>query len=383
MLTYGFEDISVHLPKSCLEAILKMSVSQLEHRLTITDQPVCQLYDKYLLVIIKALINVQEKFPDFFGQYIVGSLEFAYKVGFQYAELLEMRLVARALHLLSGIMLCETYDVFKLNNRGKHVSSLSIKFTDDRNSFFTEERLKDMCVKCISKYLKLTEFELQNWQESPEEFAFEETRHVSLFNIKAASEHFLLNMTATFQDIVCPYIVELIKECTQHDRSNLETVLMIDSIYSITVTCSYDLFDHIDIDGWFATLVEELVQETPYCSILRRRILEVIGRWVTIKLSQDKHPAVYEVCLQYMASSQDLVVRLTAATALKAAVSDFAFYPPSYSPYLEVTMQLLYSLLREVEECESRIKILEVVNSIIDGCGKQVSVIFLFFLARR
>ena len=372
MLTYGFEDMSVQLPKSCLEAVLNMCVSQLEHRLTISDQSVCQLYDKYLLVIIKVMINVQEKFPEFYGQYILVTLDFAYKVGFQYAELLEMRLVARALHLLSGIMLCETYDVFKLNNRGKNVSSISIKFTEDRNSFFTAERLKDMCVKCISKYLKMSEFELRNWQESPEEFAFEETRHVSLFNIKAASEHFLLNMTATFQEIVCPYIVELIKECAQHDRSNMETVLMIDSIYSVTVTCSYDLFDHIDIDGWFATLVQELAQETPYCSILRRRILEVIGRWVTIKLSQDKHTAVYEVCLQYMSGSQDLVVRLTAASALKAAVSDFAFYPPSYSPYLEVTMQQLYTLLREVEECESRVKILEVVNSIIDGCGKQV-----------
>ena len=46
------------------------------------------------------------------------------------------------------------------------------------------------------------------------------------------------------------------------------------------------------------------------------------------------------------------------------------------SCYLEMTMQLLYTLLKEVEECESRIKILEVLNAIIDGCGKDVSSIW-------
>ena len=373
MLTYGFEDISAPLPKSCLEVILKLAAPQLLHRLSLDDTLVCHLYDKYLLVLVKTLITVQERFPDSFGQYMLVSLQFADQIAFQHSERLDLKLVARSLHLLSGIMLCETYDVFKLNNRGKDVSSETIRFTEMRNSFFTEEKLKEMCVTCISKYQKLTEDELLNWQESPEEFAFEETRHVSLFSIKAASEHFLLNTTSVFQDTVCPYIISLINECGKHDRSNLDTVLVIDSIYAVTVICSYDLFDYIDIEAWFKTLVTELRVDTPYCSILKRRILEVIGRWVTIKLSQDQHPAVYEVCIEHMKESQDLVVRLTAASALKAALTDFAFYPPAYSSYLEVTVELLYNLLKQVQECESRVKVLEVVNSIIDGCGYQVS----------
>jgi len=325
-----FYILTLSLLQACLEAILRLASSQLDHRMTLSDPALNALYDNYLLVIMKTLINVQEKFPDSFGQYMIVTLELAYKVGFQFAGVLEARLVARALHLLSGIMLCETYDVFKLNNRGRDVSSMSIKLTEERNSFFTEQRLQEMCMTCISKYLKLSELELRNWQEAPEEFAFEETRHVSLFNIKAASEHFLLNLTATFQDTVCPYIVALIADCAQHNKASLETVLMIDSVYSVTVICSYDLFDYIDIDTWFTTLVSELKEEGPFCPILRRRIIEVIGRWVTIKLAQDKHPAVYEVCLQHMEQSQDLVVRLTAASALQAAVSDFAFYPPAF-----------------------------------------------------
>ena len=372
MLTYGFDDISAPLPKSCLEVMLKLAGPQLLHRLSLGDEEVCKLYDKYLLVLVKTIINVQEKFPESFGQYMVVALQFAYQTAFQYADKLDLKLVSRSLHLLSGIMLCESYDVFKLNNRSKNVSPEAMKFTEMRNSFFTEDVLKEMCVTCISKYQKLSEDELLNWQDCPEEFAFEETRHVSLFNIKAASEHFLLNATSVFQDSVCPYVISLIKECRNHDRSNLDNVLVIDSIYAVTVICSYDLFDHIDIDSWFQTLVGELREEGPYCTIIRRRILEVIGRWVTIKLSQDQHPAVYEVCIEYMKPCHDLVVRLTAASALKAAVSDFAFYPPSFSSYLEVTVQLLYTLLKQVSECESMVKILEVVNSVIDGCGTQV-----------
>ena len=172
-------------------------------------------------------------------------------------------------------------------------------------------------------------------------------------------------------------------------------MLLIDAVFSVVIVCSYDLFDFIDIDEWYGTLAEEIKREcqwwvvvkhlpiiipTPLrlccklmnltthsftrSAILRRRTIELIGRWVTIKLSQDKHPAVYELCLNHMQKGQvwlvcfwggtnytfqqveiyysqnsqwklshlcqDLVVRLTAATALQAAVSDFAFYPSAF-----------------------------------------------------
>ena len=79
------------------------------------------------------------------------------------------------------------------------------------------------------------------------------------------------------------------------------------------------------------------------------------------------------MCILHMQPSQDLVVRLTAAAALQAAVTDFAFYPDAFSSYLEPSLHQLYSLLNEVEECESKIKILEVIVAIIDGSGKYVS----------
>eukprot|EP00116_Pleurobrachia_bachei_P019308 sb/3479570/ len=370
-LTYGFEDITQ--AGVCLEEIIKLATPQLEHRLTLAADPLLsQVYDKYLKVMVRLLNNVQEKHPRFFGRYLEPVLNFAYQISFVHGDHLHTDLVAQSLHLLSDIVSNETYDVFKLSNKGVDVGQEEIGLMNTRNSFFSEERLHTMTDRCISHNLKLTPVELQDWQECPEEFSFEETRHVELFSVKAASEHFLLNLTATFQDIVCPYIVTLVTECSKHDRSNLETVLMIDSVYSVTVVCSYDLFDYLDIETWFTTLQSELKQEGPFCTILKRRILEVIGRWVTIKLCQDRHPAVYELCIDHMSRSHDLVVRLTAASALEAAVGDFAFYPSSFSGYLKGAVERLYDLLMSVQECETRVRILGVLNSIIVGCSKHV-----------
>ena len=295
MLTYGFENFTEPLQCSCMTAIIEVIQPHLQNRLSVTEISAKQVYDKYFIVAIKTIINVQERYPEEFGDFILPVLQCANLISFQYGTELEPKLVAQCLHLLSNIILCDAYDVFQRNNRGVPVTDKTMRFNEIRNSFFTEGQIQSMCVQSITNFLKLSHIELRNWQESPEEFAYEETRHVSLYSIKASAEHFILNLTATFSDIVCPYIVSLIKECASRERSTLDTVLLIDSIYSITVICSYDLFDFIDIDTWFGSLVAELKQEGPFSSILRRRILEVIGRWVTIKLAQDKHPQVVYV----------------------------------------------------------------------------------------
>ena len=60
MLTHGFDSLtSSALPQSALEMILKIAGSQLEHRLGIADTEIALVYDKYLLAVVKTLINVQ------------------------------------------------------------------------------------------------------------------------------------------------------------------------------------------------------------------------------------------------------------------------------------------------------------------------------------
>ena len=224
MLVFGFDDITDPAPQSCLTVLINLGQSHLTHRASLPTGEITITYDKYLRNVLKILVNIQEKFPQQFAEFMTPALEFAYQIAFNSGDRLDVKLVAKALCLMSCVMVCEDYDVFKLVNRNVNMTPQSVQFNEARNSFFTEVRLKDMCSTCIQKYLKLSNVELENWTDNPEEFAFEETRYIPLFHLKASAEAFVLNMTATYQEIVCPYIVELIKSCSSLDITNLDQV---------------------------------------------------------------------------------------------------------------------------------------------------------------
>lgn len=61
--------------------------------------------------------------------------------------------------------------------------------------------------------------------------------------------------------------------------------------------------------------------------------------------------------VEVLSPGEDLGVRLAASDALKLAIDDFQFYPEEFSPYLERAFSLLFSLLKEVKECDTKVYI--------------------------
>lgn len=52
---------------------------------------------------------------------------------------------------------------------------------------------------------------------------------------------------------------------------------------------------------------------------------------------------------------EDLGVRLAASDALKKAIDDFQFNPEEFSIFLEPAFSLLFALLKEVNECDTKV----------------------------
>lgn len=50
-----------------------------------------------------------------------------------------------------------------------------------------------------------------------------------------------------------------------------------------------------------------------------------------------------------------MAVRLTASTALRHAIDDFEFVSDQFLPYLDITFNLLFNLLKEAQECETKV----------------------------
>lgn len=104
------------------------------------------------------------------------------------------------------------------------------------------------------------------------------------------------------------------------------------TVYNAIGLASYDFYDLIDFDKWFDKLINDLQNKSSMYRILRRRIIWLVGNWVGVKLSPELRPRLYGVIQSLMDRSEDVVIRLEAAFALKAAIDDAEFQAENYVP---------------------------------------------------
>lgn len=83
----------------------------------------------------------------------------------------------------------------------------------------------------------------------------------------------------------------------------------------------------------------------------------LIGNWTGIKLSPELRPALYDCVINLLRPDEDMAVRLTASTSLRHAIDDFEFSSEQFTPYLDTVCTLLFNLLKEAHECETKVYI--------------------------
>ena len=104
-------------------------------------------------------------------------------------------------------------------------------------------------------------------------------------------------------------------------------------------------------------LKSELEVQEPNYRIVRRRVVWLIGQWSGVKLSPELRPKLYEILLPLLEKNrgEDLVVRLAAAKALKVIIDDFEFSSEELQPFLPTAFNHLFFLLKEVQECDTKV----------------------------
>lgn len=107
--------------------------------------------------------------------------------------------------------------------------------------------------------------------------------------------------------------------------------------------------------------------------IIRRRIAWMIGKWVNVNISKAARPTVYTVMLHLLRPEEHLAVRLAAAQNLKVSIDDWDFEPQSFAPFLEQAVQGLKLVMSEVEEPDSRMKILSCMSIIVERMDEHIT----------
>lgn len=337
-----------------------------------------ELCEKFIIHLTKVLIAVLEHHPFSYVDLIHPSLEFAVFYVFTPSgeSVLFERFIIQCLNLIKGILMCAEYKPAKVIEETKEPGTL--RAHEIKMTFFTANTLTEMCRKLVTHYFLLTRDDLELWDSDPESFATDEGGECWKYSLRPCTENLFFVLFHEFRVTLSPVLLEMIQ--SNHalvSPSDLNAILRKDAVYNAAGLAAFDLYDEVNFDQWFSTtLTQELKVKAGNYRVIRRRVAWLIGVWTGVKLSPELRPALYSVTLPLLQGDEDIAVRLTASSTLQHVIDDFEFNTDQFLPFLEPSFALLFTLLKEVRECDSKMHVLYVLSFIVERVGFAIKPYF-------
>ncbi|XP_052792511.1 importin-11-like [Mya arenaria] len=374
LVTFGFRDPAANQEAmSFLNQVFVKLDAMLECRQSLWgNQRMLEKCERMINLLTKVLLDSLEHHPVCYIQFIQRSLEFVVRYNFSNASLLYERFTVNCFNLMKNILLCDAYRPSKHENL--EPDSIKMQAYKIKMCFFTYSTLQEICHRLISQYFLLNHEDLATWDSDPEEFCQEEVGDSYRYSLRPCTETLFVSLFKEFRLTLNEILIKMV-QATQGtcDVENFQTILRNDAVYHAVGQAAFDLFDDIDFDQWFTShLLQELKISHNNYRILRRRVIWLCGQWVGVKLSAQLRPQLYAAICPLLQTSEDLVVRLEAANTLKLAVDDFEFSVEQFLPYLEVLFSLLFQLLKEVQQCDTKMQVLHVISFVIERVDVQI-----------
>ncbi|XP_073979099.1 importin-11-like [Rhodnius prolixus] len=341
-----------------------------------------ELAKKFIIRLTNVLLSLLEFHPFSFVEYISFALEFTVYYAFtpQGEPYLFERFLIQCFNLIKALILCPEYRPAKVIEDTKE--PLSLKAHQIKQLFFDTTTLTEICRKLITHYFILTPQDLALWDSDPEVFAMDESGETWKYSLRPCIESLFATIFHEYRSSLAPLVVELVRENhTLVSPDDIPAILNKDAVYNAVGIAAFDLYDEVNFDEWFtSTLHTELGIQGSNYRIIRRRVAWLIGSWTGVKLSSDLHPMIYEAMIPLLKSDEDMVVRLTAANTIRIVVDVFEFNIESFLKYLEPTFTLLFDLLKEAQECDTKMRVLSVLSFIIERIGVAIEPYYNSFI---
>uniref|UniRef100_A0A672Z9A6 Importin-11 n=1 Tax=Sphaeramia orbicularis TaxID=375764 RepID=A0A672Z9A6_9TELE len=332
--------------------------------------------EKTIILYTKVLLDFLEYHPCAFIPLIQRSLEFAVSYVFTPSGegVTFERFIVQCMNLIKMIVKNDAYKPAKNIDDSKPESLEAHKI---KTAFFTHPTLTEIGRRLVSHYFLLTEEELAMWEEDPESFAVEETGGDSWkYSLRPCTEVLFLDIFHNYSQTLTPVLLDMVQNL--QGPTNVEDpvqLLMKDAVYNAVGLAAYELFDNVDFDQWFKNqLLGELQVSHHRYKLIRRRVIWLIGQWISVKFKSDLRPLLYEVILSLM-QDPDLVVRIETMNLIlnsSPPVDDFEFRTEQFLPYLESIFGLLFQLLQQVTECDTKMQVLHVISCVIERVNIQI-----------
>ena len=318
--------------------------------------------EKYSVLTLKLYTDLLENHPYSFLPVLKDSLQLICWLCFTEdgRQLVFQRLVIFCLNILKQVILCAEYRTPKHSNDTEN-NSPAKEAQNIKKEFFSTSTVSEICTQLLFQYLPLLQDDLILWDSDPEQFCVDDGGDSWKYSYRPCCESLFLALFHENRDELAPVVISYLKQCDVNSGTipDLQTILHKDAIYNAVGLAAFDLFDDIDFDSWLSNgITKELAISDSNYRIVRRRVVWLIGQWSGVKLSPTYRPKLYELLLPVLASEEDLVVRVTAAKALKIVIDDFEFCAEELQPYLQPAFDRLFNLLKEVDECDTKVTLL-------------------------
>ena len=251
----------------------------------------------------------------------------------------------------------------------------------------------------ISSYLILSDKDIDEWMDDPEEWAIREESFGDAFeqDIRPCATRLLLDTTindngesfrllSSLMEEYCPESQESLKQQNgQSSQYNSTQQLLIkDSLYTALGTAASRFYKDFNIfDFLHRRIPSDMEFHGELAKILRRRIAILLSQWTPLlsdcttdssQLLASKE-FVYQIYDQLLESSDqrnDLLVRITAGRRLKAVVDEFGFQREAFRAHTNIILGNLEALLSEAQLPENKADILQTLQCLIERMGEEI-----------
>lgn len=278
-------------------------------------QQLLPLFEKYIVRHMKLLYEFQDRHIAAFQEFIPGILDFAYQHVFGESSALildgdRVQFPGFAIYCFNLMKSQLGYDD-KVPKYSPDIDRKMVKITD---GYFQDPQVFHAVDKLISVYFLVTEIELSNWEDDPEEYIGEEGGDSWKYSMRSSAEAFYMILCKCYASTVTSRLQDLVYAAQKLQLTPMTTykdMLYKEAVYNAAGLASFRMFDEIDFDEWFLTyLTQELTLKDPRFKIIKRRSIWLIGQLTGVKFNKIYRPNVYAVCAELLDQNEDLVVRL-------------------------------------------------------------------------
>ncbi|NWQ77288.1 IPO11 protein, partial [Columbina picui] len=330
--------------------------------------------EKTIILFTKVLLDFLDQHPFSFTPLIQRSLEFAVSYVFTEAGegIVFERFIVQCMNLIK--MIVKNY-AYKPSKNIEDSSPETLEAHKIKTAFFTYPTLMEICRRLVTHYFLLTKEELMMWEEDPESFAVEETGGDSWkYSLRPCTEVLFIDIFHEYNQTLSPVLLEMVHSLQGKIlTTNNKHKYIFSPVFNAVGLAAYELFDSVDFDQWFKNqLLAELQVSHDRYKPIRRRVIWLIGQWISVKFKSDLRPMLYEA-IRNLLQDQDLVHMQKSRIHVTNYIFDYLICTCLFFfQYLEPMFTLLFQLLQEVTQCDTKMHVLHVLSCVIERVNTQI-----------